>query len=213
VWLNRHDAPRYYPNAVTLTPGGTAAQLAAVAELAAARASFAVKDSFAALDLSAMGFNVLFEAVWLWRDAAPEFEDQAPTAKADALNWQVVTDAAALGRWEAAWAGLDEGQSVAAAERVFRPPLLAEPGVALLAGVRGGRVVAVAAANRTGEVVGLSNVFASAADPGTCWAGVVRFLGELYPGRPLVGYERGDDLAHALDAGFRAVGALRVWAR
>ena len=196
------------------------------------RARFSVKDSFATLDLSRLGFDVLFEATWLWRDPAgvhPTFgsglhhlegeeggekvrrtQDRATHR---ALAWSVVADAAGLARWEAAWAGLHEGQAVPGSERIFRRGLLHEPGVALLAGARDGQVVAVAAANQTGEVVGLSNVFAPAAEADACWAGAVAFVAALFPGRPLVGYERGDDLAHAQAVGFVPVGPLRVWER
>jgi hypothetical protein len=34
----------------------------------------------------------------------------------------------------------------------------------------------------------------------------------LFPGLPLVGYERGDDLERARRVGFEEVGPLRVWA-
>jgi hypothetical protein len=32
------------------------------------RPGFSVKDSFVTLDLSGLGFDVLFEATWLWHD-------------------------------------------------------------------------------------------------------------------------------------------------
>jgi len=129
------------------------------------------------------------------------------------LAWSVVKDAAGLARWEAAWAGLQVGQVVPGSERIFRRGLLHEPGVALLAGAREGQIVAVAAANQTGEVVGLSNVFAPAEAAAMVWPEVVAYAGALFPGRPLVGYERGDDLVLAQAGGFRPVGPLRVWAR
>ena len=34
---------------------------------------------------------------------------------------------------------------------------------------------------------------------------------ELFPGLPVVGYERGPGLAHAQQTGFRLLDALRVW--
>jgi hypothetical protein len=34
-----------------------------------------------------------------------------------------------------------------------------------------------------------------------------------FPGRPIVGYEHGEMLGTAVDAGFVPVGHLRVWAR
>lgn len=205
LWLNRAAMPPYYPNAVTLTPDETAAQLTAIGGLAATQPALAVKDSFATLDLRPLGFDVLFEATWLWREA------DAPLPAGRALDWSAVAGADGLAYWEAAWAGRDAPP--AGAERIFRPPLLAEPGVTFLAGTRGGRIVAVAVANQTGAVVGLSNVFTPDGDAAAVYAEAVAFAGRLFPGRALVGYERGDDLAAALRAGFAPVGLLRVWAR
>lgn len=207
LWLNRGVAPPYYSNAVTLTPDGIAVQTAAIAELAASRGAFSVKDSFAALDLRPLGFDVLFEATWLWRDGG------APLPVAGSpQEWTVITDAVGLAHWEAAWAGHHDGRPVDEAARLFRPSLLAEPGVVFMAGARDGRMVAVAVANETDGVVGLSNVL-TLDDPASCWAGAVGLAAERFPGRPLVAYERGDDLEWSLWAGFRPVGALRVWAR
>jgi hypothetical protein len=210
LWLNRRPVPRFYSNLITLSPKDPAGQRAWVAHLLTRRAHFSVKDSFAALDLRPLGFDVLFEATWLWHDPVRRTQESATHP---GVVWSVVTDAAGLARWEAAWAGLHDGQAVPGSERVFRDGLLHEPGVALLAGARDGQIVAVAAANQTGDVVGLSNVFAPAVDAAAVWAKVVDYVGELFPGRPLVGYERGDDLAAAEAAGFRPVGPLRVWAR
>ena len=210
LWLNRHPVPRFYSNAVTLSPKDPAGQRAWVEHLMTRRARFSVKDSFATLDLSRLGFDVLFEATWLWREPVRRAQESATHR---ALAWSVVRDAAGLARWEAAWAGLHAGQVVPGSARIFRRGLLHEPGVALLAGARDGQVVAVAAANQTGEVVGLSNVFAPATEAAECWAGAVAFAAALFPGRPLVGYERGDDLARAQAVGFVPVGPLRVWAR
>jgi hypothetical protein len=45
------------------------------------------------------------------------------------------------------------------------------------------------------------------------WAELTAVIGAEFPGRPLVGYERGDDLAAAVAGGFQPVGDLRVWVR
>lgn len=205
LWLNRAAMPPYYPNAVTLTPDETAAQLAATHELAQTRPTCAVKDSFAALDLHPLGFDVLFDATWFWRAA------DAPAPAATGLLWSVVADAAGLARWEAAWAGRDEPP--AENERIFPPALLSEPGVAFLAGTHRDGIVAVAVANQTGAVVGLSNVYAPDGDTEAAYAGALALVGRLFPGRALAGYERGDDVAAARRVGFTPVGPLRVWAR
>ena len=75
-----------------------------------------------------------------------------------------------------------------------------------------GRIVAGAIASRTDAAIGLSNVFAQASvvDP---WGRIVAELRARFPGAPIVGYERGDDLAAARAAGFTGLGPLRVWVR
>jgi hypothetical protein len=56
-------------------------------------------------------------------------------------------------------------------------------------------------------------VFKSGIASGPLWEGVVRAVAELRPGLPIVGYERGEDLAAARRAGFTVLGPLRIWAR
>lgn len=207
LWLNLQRVPPFYPNAVTLTASGAAEQLARIDALAAARRSFSVKDSFAALDLTPVGMELLFEATWLWRDGG------LPAPLPSGVAWAMVTGPAELDRWEAAWAGLPAGQPVDANERIFHPSLLVEPGVFLLSGMRDGEVVAVAAASLSGKVAGVSNVFSAQLPAADCYAGVVGWLAGRFPSLPLVGYERGEDLAAARSAGFKEIGPLRVWAK
>jgi hypothetical protein len=59
--------PRFYPNAVTLRPGEAEAQRSAIEMLVASNlpGHWAVKDSFAELDLGRLGFEVLFDACWI----------------------------------------------------------------------------------------------------------------------------------------------------
>jgi hypothetical protein len=64
-----------------------------------------------------------------------------------------------------------------------------------------------AVANRTGPVVGVSNVFTTTIAADEAWAGLPHALAAVFPSLPLVGYEHGEALA----AGFTEVGALRVW--
>ncbi len=68
-------------------------------------------------------------------------------------------------------------------------------------------------ANRTDDVVGLSNVLVSAEDTVSFWAGCVATVHESFPGLPLVGYERGRELAVAQAVGFDLLQPLKVWLR
>ncbi|WP_246042443.1 hypothetical protein [Streptomyces globosus] len=196
AWTSPHRTPPYYPDAVTLTRGASAAALTAAVDSAAPGCS--VKDSFAALDLAPAGFEVLFEAQWIHRPAGPP-------AHPGSLHWSRVGTPAGLARWEAAWGG---GQSAG----LFRPGLLTA-GIAFLAGRTGdGRIAAGAAANTAAGVVGISNVFTAGDVPADeAWSGALDRISALWPGLPVVGYEAGEDLETAARHGFAPLGGLRVW--
>ena len=70
-------------------------------------------------------------------------------------------------------------------------------------------LLAAVSLNQGADVVGLSNLFGFPID--VVWRSLVATAGEIFPGLPLAGYERGDDLAAAHRAGFETVGPLRVW--
>jgi hypothetical protein len=191
IWINPGEAPPFYPNAVTLAPSTAVPQ-----EIAAAEATFAVKDSFAALDLTSLGFTPLFEASWIWRDPAPMKTD------GPAL-WRSIRDAASLARWEAAWRGGEPALDL------FRPILLDERDHVFLAGVVDGEIVAGCVASRSAEMVGISNLFGTPA----LQAGCIAAAQNVAPGLPLVGYEADEALEPMKSLGFQALGKLRVWLR
>ncbi|QTE02805.1 hypothetical protein S1361_36065 [Streptomyces cyanogenus] len=197
AWAAPARTPRYYPDAVTLAPGADPAVLAARIDTAAPGAS--VKDSFADLDLTEAGFQVLFEAQWIHRAASPP-------ATASALAWAVADTPDTLRAWALAW---DDGDGDA---DLFRPELLDDLATFVLAGRDpGGRVVAGAVASRSDQVVGISNVFASDGGPDAAWPGVLAAVHRLFPDSPVVGYEHGDGLEAAVRHGFEPVGPLRIW--
>jgi hypothetical protein len=195
LWISAGHALPFYPNAITLSPDVTAAEATASQDPSR---PFAIKDSFARLDLAPYGLTPLFDATWI---AVP-----AP-AGGDEPSWDVVTNPGDLVRWEAAWAGGGEVSGL------FQPALLADADCAVLACRRGGTQVGGAIAYTAGGVTGISNVFKSGIASGPLWEGVVRAMAELRPGPPIVGYERGEDLAAARRAGFTVLGPLRIWAR
>jgi hypothetical protein len=197
AWAAPARTPLYYPDAVTLVPGADPGALVARIDTTAPGAS--VKDSFADLDLTAAGFQVLFEAQWIYRPAG------APVT-APELAWEVVDDPDALRAWARAWDGGNGNADI------FRPELLDDPAVHLFAGRSAdGRVVAGAAANRSDHVVGISNVFALEEGGDGAWPVALAAVHRLFPGVPVVGYEHGADLATAGRHGFEPIGPLRVW--
>jgi hypothetical protein len=190
--------PQFYPNLVTVDRNAdAAAQADFIAALCAAApgVDVGVKDSFARLDLVDQGFELLFDARWVFRPAMQDAADPGP------LRWRPVETAADLAAWEAAW------NADAPAPGVFRPELLSEPAVAVLAGFdTEGRIRAGGVASQAAGVLGLSNIF------GSRW-GCLQAAASLWPDLDMVGYETGDDLKAMEYYGFAALGPLRVWTR
>ena len=211
-WINHGEVPPYTSKLIALAGSAHAAtQLAAVQSLIISEPEsfFSVKDAFQCLDLAPLGFGVLFDAMWIYWTPGSAFH----VDPAERLEWSVVEDSVALGDWERAWRGSPANATVAGSPSVFLPTLLQEPRLHFLAGKRDDITVASAALNRTGDVVGLSNVFSGIAGVGPLFPGCARLAQELYPGIPIVGYERGDDLVAAENAGFARVHGLTVWRR
>lgn len=208
IWINRHAAPPFYPNAVTLAADQAEDQLAALRSLMAADipGAWAVKDSFAALDLAPLGFRPLFDATWLWRSGEPILIDVASADR----KWSRIESAAELAAWETAWRGEPSDDPYA---RIFLPALLEDESIAILAAYHDEQIVAGAIANRTGQVVGLSNVFVPVQDAQRFRAGCVAAVQGHFPGLPLVGYESGAELAAFRALDFAELGPLRIWTR
>lgn len=195
LWTSVRHALPFYPNVITLSPDATVAEVTAGQNPSR---PFAIKDSFARLDLAPHGLTSLFDATWI----------AVPTpAGGDDPSWGAVTDRGELVRWEAAWAS---GSEVIG---LFQPALLDDPDCAVLACRRDGAQVGGAIAYTAGGVTGISNVFKSGIADDPLWAGAVRAIARVRPGLPIVGYERGEDLAAARQAGFTVLGPLRIWAR
>jgi hypothetical protein len=207
-WLSRHGVPEYYPDLVTLTGmAGVTQQTRALAALMrdAPSRSLSVKDSFNCLNLGALGFASLFDAEWL---LAFELGTHG-SEEADDVRWVSIHNDADLARWEQAW----RPSAGSGKPRMFRPDLLSSPGIQFVYGLIedapvGGGVLATA-----GGVTGLSNVFASGIATEVVLQGLAKVAWARHPARPLVGYDRGADLAAARRVGFGTVGHLRVWRR
>jgi hypothetical protein len=220
AWITRATPPPYYSNLVTFRAGRAVAQQqqALIREIVTsdpARA-FGFKDSFCCIDPVEAGggrsFDLLFEATWIWSDVVRVGPRQT------ALRWERVESETQLLNWERTWRGDAANQLASPVVRQFPASLLVNRDFAFLAGRNAdNEIAAVAAANRTGGVIGLSNVFAppAAADKvgaADVWLGATSAAREAFPpALPLVGYERGDALRHATDAGFQPIGPLRVY--
>jgi hypothetical protein len=158
LWLNRKPVPRFYPNVVTLTDQqDTATQISYIQTLATSnlRRGWGIKDSFSTLALADLGFQLLFEATWLWLSPFT-ITTYLPDPR---IRWSLVKGASELVEWETAWSRDTGNGSSRQQPRLFVPTLLADQNIAFIAAYHGEKIVAGAIANRTGDVVGLSNVF------------------------------------------------------
>ena len=197
LWVSAGHTLPFYPNAITLSPDVAAAEAIDGRGPWDPSRPYSIKDSFARLDLAPCGLTPIFDATWI----------AMPTpAGGDEPGWDVVTDPGGLVRWEAAWTGGDDVIGL------FPPALLDDADCAVLACRRDGAQVGGAIAYTAGGVTGISNVFKSGIADEPLWAGAVRAIARVRPGLPIVGYERGEDLAEARQAGFTVLGPLRVWA-
>lgn len=212
AWLNRGTPPPYYSNLVTLGgPSLAREHLHLIRECLEAHpaSGFGFKDSFCGINLNELPEDrraaLLFEASWIRLDSSRW------RSRSQSLDWRPVDSTHELRAFEAAWRGEDANEDADPGATQFPSALLSDPEIAFLAGWSGvGRIEGVAIANRTADVVGLSNVFGSRVALPELWAGATEAAMSRFPALPLVGYERGDDLVCALNAGFECVGDLRV---
>ena len=184
LWCCPTRTPPLYPDAVTLDPATRASDVVALID---ASTGVSVKDSSSRLDLRPHGFTVLFEAQWV---AWPP-----PADAGRPLPWQRVRTAEQLSAWARAHGGAPP----------VVPALLDEPGVVLLQA--GGSGVALHAR----DAVAVSHLFGEDGVDAATWRSVLALCARTWPGRPVVGYEAGPELAVALEAGARPCGPLRVW--
>jgi hypothetical protein len=199
AWTSRTRTPPFYPDAVTLVPEPDVPSLLARIDNAA---GCSIKDSFATLDLTAHGYQVLLEAEWIVRTST------GPQPAVAGPRWDTVQDVDDLATWEQAWRGHDDGSS-----GLFRAELLDNDAVAMLGARSAAGVVAGAVLYRSSDAVGISNFFTTPTAPANTWASCLAFAETLFPGSTLVSYASGRALAAARDHNFAPAGPLRVWLR
>lgn len=193
LWLALDPAPAYYSSAIALTPSVRESDV--VAALANVD-SGGVKDSFCTLDLKPHGFSELFFATWIYRQ--PEKSSSRPR-----FEWTVVSSPADLDRYR---------ESHGTADSILAE-LLSDPEVTVLIAREAETIAGGAIFNRSGTEVGVSNLFATDHLREAIWRDIPIVAATHFPDRAIVGYEHGEDLRAAIDAGFTATGPLRIWAR
>jgi hypothetical protein len=162
-----------------------------------ASAGCSIKDSFADLDLSSSGFDVLFTAEWFWRDQA--------RGRNLSKGWSAVAGEEELEKWEAAWGESPEPRPF------FRRELLTDTRIKIFARADGASLRAGAIANRSRNVIGLTNVFDLDGDLESTWGDAASAAQAVWGSMPVIGYDEDDSLEAAHRAGFKSIGSLAIW--
>jgi hypothetical protein len=191
LWSSQTAPPPLHSDAVVVEPHVTADDIASRLH---GRASAGLKDSFASLDMARHGMRLLFAASWMYRP--PAASSPAPEA------WSVVQSPSGLAEWTALHDTTD----------VLLPGLLQRAHFRIAARRVDGEIVAGAVLRLGTGVVDVSNVYST---PGHSvdWDELAALAGHHFPGRSLVGYERGAALGSAVHAGFVSCGELNVFVR
>jgi len=160
-------------------------QAGLIAELARdGKLNLSVKDSFSCLDLSAVGFQTLFDARWLHR------RQSTPSVAASALDWRRIGNEKGLATWERAWRGTDPNPL-----RIFRAELLEDQRASVLAGFDGMDMIHAGGIAYNAGATGVTNIFGS-------YSEFLNALVTLFAPAEIVCWERGRDLTLAVDLGF-----------
>lgn len=191
VWGTLDKAPQFYPDIITTSKHGTVEE---VMDFIGNREIASLKDSFASLDLSPLGFTVLFEAEWIYHESVTEASEPAQE------SWRMISTEQELARWT----------SVNGLEKVVKPALLQHEDVKIFTCEQNGALSGFIA-NVGANAVGISNVFSASQTSKNLWLDIPKVVAAEFPGLPLVGYESNGDLAAALSSGWTSVGPLRVW--
>jgi hypothetical protein len=192
VWGLHTTAPTYYPELITTKRTSKEIDILEYLKLDHVGS---MKDSYAALQLGPYGYEMLFEAEWIYHPAFIEQESER-------YEWNIVQTETEFKRWT----------EMTGLENSLPSGLLGIDGVKIFytdspAGFAG------FIANEAAGVIGISNVFSSETDIVDLWRSIPQAVSKEFPELPLVGYEQGDFLKAAHSSGWASVGPLRVWLR
>src|SRR3989344_5061247 len=98
IWINQHEVPAFYPNAVTMKPLSNKTVNDVIETLKKIPLdSYAIKDSFNELPAEKMGCKTLFEAEWITYTP----NELIPASIIE--GWAIIKDDQELKNWEYAW--------------------------------------------------------------------------------------------------------------
>ena len=195
AWLCKEKVPPFYSNMITLDRFGSQGPL--ITEIGSTLLRpWTIKDSYNSIDLVERGFDVLFDAEWFGRSP----DQNWPSRTGQAPPVQTVRSESELERWVEAWGETPIGRPV------FVPGLLQNDEVEFVYVDRGSYVSAGLVANRSDDVIGITNAFGSPREVMNC----IHHLSHRYD-LAVVGYGRKRQVEFLTGFGFRQIGKLRIW--
>ncbi|PKR85265.1 hypothetical protein [Heyndrickxia camelliae] len=192
LWGMHKEAPSFYPEVITANMDTTMAELEYFIKNGNVRS---VKDSYANLNLSPLGFKKFFDAEWI-------FHPPVTGMDAPQTNWRAITSQQDLVEWTSQ-SGLAD---------VIKPDLLENESIKIYS-IVGDEGISGFIINLDEGIVGVSNVFSIRKYDENLWSEIPRVVSTEYPGMFIVGYEHGEDLHFALKNSWESLGSLRVWGR
>ncbi|HEV2708132.1 MAG TPA: hypothetical protein VGV59_19605 [Pyrinomonadaceae bacterium] len=204
IWYSTEQTPPLYSNLVTLSSEWKPDAVFRAIDLHYEKEKWdewSLKDSFGVLDLRAEGFAKLFDAQWVYLDAASFI----PGSAEHDLSFAILTREDALAAWSRAW---DDDERLG--EELFDAKLLNNQKVHFVAGYSKAELVCGCLVNQTDDVLGISNLFAPGADVGY-WSGLIDFIRGAIARLDIVGYERHETAERLRRLGFEPIGKLTVW--
>lgn len=204
IWYCLDKTPPLYSNLVTISenwqPDEIFSEIKRKSEVEKWD-KWSIKDSFGRLDLTEYKFEKLFDAKWIYLEAA-KFR---PLKNIGNLSFRIINSEKALNDWRLAWDANEE-----LGKKIFGRKLLENPRVYFIAGYSENQIVCGCFINRTENVFGISNFFAPE-NKAEYWSETIKFIFDEIGRFDIVGYER-EELAVNLRAlGFETVGKLTVW--
>lgn len=197
AWVCMEKVPPFYSNLITLNPIDSHEHLISEVDATVVR-PWAIKDSYRSIDLVEHGFSILFDAEWFVRTSDQTWPTRISTGRAPPVH--AVRSETELENWVDAWGETPNGRPV------FLPEILKNDEVEFLYVERDSRISAGLVANRSDDVIGITNAFGSPREVLRC----VHYLSDRYD-LAIVGYGRKRQVEFLTGFGFRPVGMLRIW--
>lgn len=194
LYVSLDSPPPKYPWLITLLPQASAR----AKKICQTRPLGAVKDSFSHLDCAEIGFEVMFEASWIWRNAEHSLLPQ---------HWGRISNPQTLLEWHSGWS-----KDANASDLIFPPECISDPSLVFLGRNGTNGVDAGCLANISNDAVGISNMFGINSGDPAVWEEALKAVASVAPTLPIVGYEAGQELIAATAVGFEEAGRLRVMA-